>query len=76
VFVTVTQGALTVYNAPDCQPQVYPAGTGFVEKNPIVHLVRNEGTVAAQFTATFIIPIADPRRFDEPQPTEVNCPVP
>src|SRR5262245_15593379 len=43
VLVTVTQGALTIYNAPDCRPQVYEAGEGFVEGTN-VHLVRNEGT--------------------------------
>jgi quercetin dioxygenase-like cupin family protein len=76
VFVTVTQGALTIYNAPECQPQVYHAEEGFVEESPIVHLVRNEGTVEAKFTATFIIPVGAARRNDEPQPTEVNCPIP
>jgi quercetin dioxygenase-like cupin family protein len=77
VFVTVTQGALTVYNAPDCQPQVYPAGTGFVEPSPKqVHLVRNEGTEEAKFTATFILPVGAVRRIDEPQPSGSNCPVP
>ncbi len=75
VFVTVTQGALTVYNAPKCQPQVYSVGEGFVEKSPIVHLVRNEGSEEAKFTATFIIPVGAPRRIDEAQPTEVNCPI-
>jgi len=79
VLVTVTQGALTVYNAPDCQPQVYAAGEGFVEKHPIVHLVRNEGSVEAKITATFILPVgtgATMRRIDEPQPTEITCPIP
>lgn len=77
VLVTVTQGALTVYNVPDCQPQVYPTGTGFVEESPkIVHLVRNEGSEEARFTATFILPVGAVRRIDEPQPTEVNCPIP
>lgn len=75
VFVTVTQGALTVYNAPECRPQVYVAGEGFVEKSPVVHLVRNEGSEEAKFTATLIIPVAAARRVDEVQPTEVNCPI-
>jgi quercetin dioxygenase-like cupin family protein len=74
VFVTVTQGALTIYNAPDCESQVYTAGEGFVEGTN-VHLVRNEGTVDAKFTATFIIPVAAARRIDELQPTAVNCPI-
>jgi hypothetical protein len=76
VFVTVTKGALTAYTIPDCQAQVYPAGTGFVEGSPkTVHLVRNEGTEEAQFTATFILPVGARRRIDEPQPTGANCPV-
>ena len=76
VFVTITQGALTVYNVPDCQPQVYSVGEGFVEESPeIVHLVRNEGAEEAKFTATFILPVGAVRRIDEPQPTEVNCPI-
>src|SRR5262245_27321524 len=33
VFVVVKKGPLTVYNAPNCQPQVYETGEGFVEKN-------------------------------------------
>ncbi len=76
VFVVVTQGALTVYNAPKCQPQVYHAGEGFVEGDPDqVHTLRNEGTEDAQLTATFILPVGAVRRVDEPQPTEVNCPI-
>ncbi len=76
VFVTVTQGTLTIYNAPKCQPRVYHAGEGFVEKYPrTVHLVRNEGTEEAKWTATFILPVGAPRRIDEPQPSGVNCPI-
>jgi quercetin dioxygenase-like cupin family protein len=75
VLVTVIQGTLTVYNAPKCRPRVYHAGEGFVEKSPVVHVVRNEGTEEAKFTATFIIPVAAARRTDEPQPTEGNCPI-
>ena len=75
VFVTVTQGTLTIYNAPKCRPQVYTAGEGYVEEASVVHLVRNEGSVDAKFTATFIIPVAAARRIDESQPTGTNCPV-
>lgn len=76
VFVTATKGTLTVYNAPKCEPEVYPAGTGFVEASPkIVHRVRHEGTGDAEFAATFILPVGAVRRIDEPQPTAANCPV-
>ena len=76
VFVIVKSGTLTVYNAPECRPHIYHAGEGFVEPSPEqVHMVRNEGTEEAKFVATFIIPVGAPRRIDEPQPTEVNCPI-
>ncbi len=77
VFVIVTKGSLTVYNAPECQPQVYQTGEGFVEPSPEqVHMLRNEGAEEAEAVGTFIIPVGAPRRIDEPQPTEVNCPIP
>ncbi len=77
VFVIVKKGTLTVYTAPKCQPQVYPAGEGFVEPSPEhVHTVRNEGTEEAEFIATFILPVGAPRRIDEPQPSKTNCPNP
>jgi quercetin dioxygenase-like cupin family protein len=76
VFVTVTKGTLTVYNAPKCEPEVYPAGTGFVEESPKqVHMVRNEGAEEAAFAATFILPVGAVRRIDEPQPSGSNCPI-
>jgi quercetin dioxygenase-like cupin family protein len=76
VFVVVTKGALTVYNAPKCQPQVYLAGEGFVEPSPEqVHMLRNEGAEIAEVVATFIIPVGAVRRIDEPQPSSGNCPV-
>lgn len=76
VFVVVKRGALTVYNVPKCQSQVYHAGEGFVEPSPKhVHTLRNEGTEEAEFTATFILPVGAARRTDEPQPTGSNCPV-
>ncbi len=76
VFVVVKKGVLTVYTAPECRPQVYHAGEGFVEPTPEhVHTLRNEGTETAEFTATFILPVGVPRRTDEPQPTAEHCPV-
>ena len=40
VFVMVTAGTLTKYEAddPDLTPQVYPKGTGFVEYPGVVHI--------------------------------------
>ncbi|HET8669453.1 MAG TPA: cupin domain-containing protein [Candidatus Saccharimonadales bacterium] len=76
VFVIVKKGPLTVYNAPQCEPEVYQTGEGFVEKSPTqVHAVRNESAEEAELVTTFIIPVASPRRTDEPQPSGSNCPI-
>jgi quercetin dioxygenase-like cupin family protein len=74
VFVIVKKGPLTVYNAPECEPQVYQTGEGFVEGDN-VHTVVNEGVEDGRFVATFIIPVAAERTHSEPQPTENGCPV-
>jgi quercetin dioxygenase-like cupin family protein len=74
-LVTVTAGTVTVYEGddPDCKPHVYTAGMGFVD--PVsgghVHIVRNEGTVAASAIAVQVIPSGQPRRIDAPDPG--NC---
>jgi quercetin dioxygenase-like cupin family protein len=76
VFVIIKKGTATVYNAPKCEPQVYPAGEGFVEGDPDqVHAVRNQGTEEAELVATFILPVGAARRIDEPQPSGSNCPI-
>ena len=73
LFITVTAGAVTVYNAEDqtCTPRVFTAGQGFIE--PVtVHIIRNEGTVDARWTSANIRPIDQPARFDAPDPR--TCP--
>ncbi len=54
LFITVTAGAVTVYNAedPTCTPRVFTAGQGFVEPET-EHILRNE----------------EPSRLDGRQPT-------
>ena len=73
LFVTVTAGAVTVYNAedPTCSPRVFTAGQGFSEPET-VHILRNEGAVDARWTSANIRPIDQPARFDAPAPG--TCP--
>ena len=73
VFVTVTAGAVTVYNAedPGCAPRVFTVGQGFIEEET-VHILRNEGTLDARWTSANIRPIDQPARFDAPDPA--TCP--
>jgi len=70
VFVLVTAGTATRYDAsdPDLTPQVYPAGTGFVEDPGVAHIVGNAGTTDLELVAIFLVPKGEPRRNDEPAP--------
>jgi len=57
VFITVTQGSLTFYEADDpCTPHVVTAGHSFVDDGH-GHMVRNEGTVAAQDISVITAPV-------------------
>lgn len=73
VIVSVTQGALSLYDAddPTCTATVVTAGNGFVEAGDHVHIVRNEGTVDAKWTTTAIRPAGAAARIDQPAPD--NC---
>jgi quercetin dioxygenase-like cupin family protein len=46
VFVMITEGAMTLYDALDasCTPYVVHAGDAFVEPAGLVHIARNEST--------------------------------
>ena len=57
-IVVVQSGALTLYRADDpaCTPQVYAAGSGFVDQGGDVHVVGNEDSVDAVVYVTSIIP--------------------
>jgi quercetin dioxygenase-like cupin family protein len=72
-FVMVKTGALTVYSADDplCQGTVYPAGKVFVE-GTTPHIVRNEGSVPAEFSVVFLVPAGTPQRLDALDPG--TCP--
>lgn len=74
-LITVKSGTITAYNGddPDCTPQVYPAGTGFVDPGgDHVHLLRNEGSVQAETIAVQLLPAGAVRRIDAPDPG--TCP--
>ena len=69
-IVVVQNGALTLYRADDssCTPQVYSAGSGFVDHGGDVHVVRNEADVEAVVYVTSIIPRGAGRRIDQLDP--------
>ncbi len=74
-LITVTSGALTVYEAsvPSCTPIIYTAGQSFTDIGcGDVHLIRNEGSINAVTVVVQIVPAGAPRRIDEPAPG--NCP--
>jgi hypothetical protein len=74
-LITVTAGAITVYEAddPSCTPRVYTAGMGVVDAGgDHVHVIRNEGTEEARTITVQLIPAAAARRIDAPAPG--NCP--
>lgn len=68
-FVTVRAGTATEYSgdAPNT-PNVYAAGSGFVEGAGHAHIIRNEGNVNLELVAFQIVPSGAARRIDVPQP--------
>ena len=75
-LIIVTSGAITAYEGddPTCTPTVYTQGMGFVDPgHGHVHIVRNEGTVAATAIAVQMIPAGTTRRIDIPT-APGNCP--
>jgi quercetin dioxygenase-like cupin family protein len=74
-LITVKSGTITAYDGddPSCTPHVYTAGSGFVDAGDgHVHILRNEGTVAAETIAVQILPHGAVRRIDAPAPG--SCP--
>ena len=73
--VVVKSGTATVYDGddPTCTPEIYPAGTAFVDPGDgHVHMVRNEGSGTLVTQAFQIIPAGGTRRIDAPSPG--TCP--
>lgn len=72
-LITVTIGAITVYDSTDplCSPKVYSVGEGFVDHGDHAHLLRNESGAAAETVAVQFLPEGAVRRIDAPAPN--NC---
>ena len=73
-LIFVVRGAVTNYESddPKCTGQVYPAGTSFVDQGGRdVHMLRNNGDVAAETIAVQLIPANATRRIDAAAPR--NC---
>ncbi len=71
-LIVVTAGTLTEYEGEDCERHIYTAGDTLVDPGDgHVHILRNEGNVAASTVAVQIVP-SDPgkanRRIDAPAP--------
>jgi len=73
-LVTVISGTATFYHGddPTCTPQLYPAGTGFIDSGDDIHDLHNEGSVNLEVVVVSIVPEGAPRRIDVPSPG--NCP--
>jgi hypothetical protein len=73
-IVAVRSGIVAIYDGddPTCTPNYVSAGEVFIEEPGHVHFVRNEGTVAYEAYATFVLPVGVPSRTDEASPG--NCP--
>jgi len=70
-IISVRAGTATFYDdCVDFVPQVYPAGTGFVEDAGCVHLLVNEGDVDLEVIVMQIVPRGAPRRIDEADPRD------
>jgi quercetin dioxygenase-like cupin family protein len=70
-IVVVKSGTATVYDGddPTCAPQVYEAGSAFVDVGGgDVHLVRNENSVNLETVAFQVVPAGAARRIDAPNP--------
>ena len=77
-LVIVKSGMLSVYHAPDCTPQDFgpasPLGSTFVDQGHDLHMVRNNGAVAADVYVVSFVPAGFQRRIDENNPNPSVCP--
>ncbi|MEO8830234.1 hypothetical protein [Lapillicoccus sp.] len=74
-LVMVVAGTVTNYTSDDpaCAPHVYSKGSTFVDAGGSdSHLLRNEGTVAAETIAVQLLPTGATRKT--PMPAPANCP--
>jgi hypothetical protein len=74
-LVVIKSGTFTLYDGddPNCTPQVFYAGSAFVDRGGgHVHIGRNEGTTAVELSVTYLLPVgAGPRADVTPAPG--NC---
>ncbi|OGO28488.1 MAG: hypothetical protein A2W33_00285 [Chloroflexi bacterium RBG_16_52_11] len=70
IWVVVTSGTLTYYDAedPSCTPINYPAGSAFMDPGNHTHNARNEGSVDLVTYATLMMPEGAQVRIDAPDP--------
>lgn len=71
VLILVKTGVATIYEAGDCTPRIYPAGSTFIE-GTTPHVLRNDGATNLEFVAVYFVPNGKPRRIDADQPAD--CP--
>ncbi len=74
-FVSVKTGSVTIFHSPDCIPEVFPAGTGFVDEgDDDIHIGVADATVP---TTIFVLDNPQPgqnNRIDVPAPVgAANC---
>jgi quercetin dioxygenase-like cupin family protein len=70
-LIIVVSGTVTNYESddPHCAPQVYTAGSGFVDAGGgDMHILRNETDAPAETMAVQILPKDATRRVDAPAP--------
>ena len=70
-IVVVKSGTATLYDGddPTCTPQVYEAGSAFLDHGGgHTHLLRNENSVNLETVAFQIVPAGSTRRIDAPSP--------
>jgi quercetin dioxygenase-like cupin family protein len=73
-LILVVSGTITNYHGddPTCTPQVYTAGSGFVDAGgDDVHILRNESAAPAETIAVQLLPTGSARKVDKPNPG--NC---
>jgi quercetin dioxygenase-like cupin family protein len=73
-LVIVKSGTSTLYDGddPTCTPQVYPAGSAYVDSGDHTHIARNEGTTELVLIVARVMPQGAAPRIDQPAPG--NCP--
>ncbi|HUE70475.1 MAG TPA: cupin domain-containing protein [Pirellulaceae bacterium] len=68
-IISVKAGTATFYQADDPEtPNVYPAGSGFVEDAGRAHILQNEGDIDLEIVVVQIVPLGAPRRIEAPAP--------